>query len=1122
MHSLSRLSLANRSVVALITVIVAIFGFISLGSLRQELFPSIEVPQAAIVTAYPGASPTVVDSQVSVPIENAVRSLDGVSSTSTTSQSNLSVVRVSFEFGTTTAQVKERVSAALAGLSGLPSGVTPQQISGSLDSIPIVVLGVSSNSGDNSALSKIISDVATPMLTPIAGVRDVTISGITTKRINLTLDQKVLTANGLTQQSIVSALQANGFVIPAGTINDASGQLSVQVGTPVESLAAFKSLPLISTSTTTSYGSASSLASLFGQGASASGASGFPAGAGAGMGAGAGAAAGSGSAAGAGSGFPSGTGAGAGTGASASASGMPTIPTPTPTVSTSIKVLTVGQVAKVELADAPDASIARVNGKAALSISLTKTTDGNTVSVSHAVQALIPDLTKKLGDVKITTTFDQAPYVEKSLNDLNREGLLGLGFAIVVILLFLLSVRSTLVTAISIPTSVLITFIGLNTTGYSLNLFTLSALTIAIGRVVDDSIVVIENINRHLSYGETKIQAIQNAVREVAGAVTAATITTVAVFLPIALVGGLVGQLFRPFAFTFAIALVASLLVSLTIVPVLAYWFLKASNKSETTDEATERNSIDAARNEEEEKERKSWLQRGYLPILRTTQAHPAWTLVSAVLVLMLTFGLVPLLKTNFIGNSDSNTVSFTQDVPPSYSLHQKDVAAAKFEKILLTEKDVKVVQTSIGSNGDGRVAFGASAGGIQVQITTTEGIDQLALQKRVLDAAAADSSMGTVKIQQGGSFGSTGTIDVKVTATNDINLKAGIAAVSAAVKGTKNVSEITNSLSTAQRTLEVKVDRMKAAKLGLTEVVVSGIVASALTPSSIGKLNIQNVSTPIYVVKTDTPKTVAAIRKIQIPSMSGSVALSKIASIREVLVPTSVTSEKGSRTATVSLKPVGDNTGAITMEVTKKLTKVNMPAGTSYSLGGVSKDQADSFAQLGLALLAAVAIVYLVMVATFRSLLQPILLLTSIPFAATGAFVALLVTNTALGVPALIGMLLLVGIVVTNAIVLIDLMNQYRETGMSVRDSIFNGARQRLRPILMTALATIFALTPMALGIGGGGGFISKPLAVVVIGGLFSSTVLTLVIVPVLYWLAAGRAERKAAKAAAKAAVAA
>jgi HAE1 family hydrophobic/amphiphilic exporter-1 len=281
--------------------------------------------------------------------------------------------------------------------------------------------------------------------------------------------------------------------------------------------------------------------------------------------------------------------------------------------------------------------------------------------------------------------------------------------------------------------------------------------------------------------------------------------------------------------------------------------------------------------------------------------------------------------------------------------------------------------------------------------------------------------------------------------------------------------------------------------------------------------VNIDAISTPIYVVKSSAPKTVAQVRNIGITTASGTVALSTIASVKYESVPTSITGEQGNATATVSLKPVGDNLGAITADVTKRLSKVSLPTGATASIGGVSKDQADSFAQLGLALLAAIAIVYLVMVATFRSLLQPILLLTSIPFAATGAFVALLVSDTALGLPALIGMLLLVGIVVTNAIVLIDLMNQYREAGMGVKEAIMNGARQRLRPILMTALATIFALTPMALGATGGGGFISKPLAVVVIGGLFSSTILTLVIVPVLYWLDAGRAERKAARKAAK-----
>jgi HAE1 family hydrophobic/amphiphilic exporter-1 len=254
-------------------------------------------------------------------------------------------------------------------------------------------------------------------------------------------------------------------------------------------------------------------------------------------------------------------------------------------------------------------------------------------------------------------------------------------------------------------------------------------------------------------------------------------------------------------------------------------------------------------------------------------------------------------------------------------------------------------------------------------------------------------------------------------------------------------------------------------------------------------------------------------IRDIRIPTRSGVISLDSIADIQEVQAPVAITSEKGDRVATVSLTPDSDDLGAVTRAVTEALDDVELPIGATANIGGVSADQAESFGQLGLALLAAVAIVYLVMVATFSSLVQPLILLISIPFAATGALGLLLLTDTPLGVPALIGMLLLVGVVVTNAIVLIDLINQYRKQGKSIQQSIMDGSRQRLRPIVMTALATIFALSPLALGITGGG-FISQPLAIVVIGGLVSSTVLTLVIVPVLYWLIEGRSERKALKA--------
>jgi HAE1 family hydrophobic/amphiphilic exporter-1 len=248
-------------------------------------------------------------------------------------------------------------------------------------------------------------------------------------------------------------------------------------------------------------------------------------------------------------------------------------------------------------------------------------------------------------------------------------------------------------------------------------------------------------------------------------------------------------------------------------------------------------------------------------------------------------------------------------------------------------------------------------------------------------------------------------------------------------------------------------------------------------------------------------------------------VRLDEIASVEEVLKPTSITSQKGNRTAEVQLTPEGDDLGAITVAINERLAEIELPLGVEATVGGAAADQAESFQQLGLALLAAVAIVYIVMVATFSSLIQPLLLLISIPFAATGALGLLIITDTPLGVPALIGMLMLIGIVVTNAIVLIDLVNQYRKEGRSVIQSLFDGARQRLRPILMTALATIFALTPMALGLTGDSGFISKPLAIVVIGGLFSSTLLTLILVPTLYWLVEGRKERKQIRAERKAA---
>ncbi|MCF8525596.1 MAG: efflux RND transporter permease subunit [Rhodoluna sp.] len=1052
MFRLSTVSLANRSVVGLLTIILTVAGLISLGSLKQELLPSFEVPQASIVTTYPGASPEVVDAQVSSIIEDEARILKNLVNVTSTSRANVSVVRVEFDFGVSTAQVEEELNRVVDNVQdSLPADVEPRVISGSFDSVPIIVLSVASTTGDNEALSEILEDIAVPILSQVPGIQEITVAGGKKKQITLDLKPGVLAANGLSQTSITDALRANGFILPAGSITDTEGELQIEIGTNVNSVEDFENLPLVA--------SATSFAQL-----------------------------------------PGGL-----TGA-----------TTTP------RILTIGEVAEVTYDYEPVTSISRTNGLDSLGIQVTKTQEGNTVAISNDVESKIDELVEKLGgDVEITTVFDQGPFVEKQLENLSIEGSLGLTFAILIILIFLASIRSTLVTAISIPTSLLVTFIGLWVSGYSLNLFTLSALTIAVGRVVDDSIVVIENINRHLSYGEPKKRAIIDAVKEVAGAITSATITTVAVFLPVALVGGIVGELFRPFSFSFTIALLASLVVSLTIVPVLAYWFLKAPVSEEQSAKESAKTAaarMEKARKVEEEKEKRSWLQRGYIPVLTKTQAKPGLTLVAAGAILMFTFSLVPQLKTDFIGDFGGDTFVVRQELPAGSTFEQRDEASKIVEDLILEQEGVETVLATFGGRADGRVNFGGNTNATTIQVSVSKDADNVAIQAAVQAEFDSRDDIGETTLPQGGGggFGGSSTIDIKLAATSDEALFAAVEKVRLGMLEVDGISDITSSLSEQQRTLKITVDRVAAARAGLTEIQVSGIVAATLRPGSIGDVNIDNEATPIFIVQENTPATLEEIRDIRIPTRSGVISLDSIAEIQEVQAPVAITSEKGDRVATVSLTPDSDDLGAVTRAVTEALDVVELPIRATANIGGVSADQAESFGQLGLALLAAVAIVYLVMVATFSSLVQPLILLISIPFAATGALGLLLITDTPLGVPALIGMLLLVGVVVTNAIVLIDLINQYRKQGKSIQQSIMDGSRQRLRPIVMTALATIFALSPLALGITGGG-FISQPLAIVVIGGLVSSTVLTLVIVPVLYWLIEGRAERKLLKAKAK-----
>jgi HAE1 family hydrophobic/amphiphilic exporter-1 len=1066
------MSLANRALVALATIAVFLVGVYSMGQLRQELIPSMNVPMVAVTAADPGTSPEIVAERVTEPIESAVESIDGVTGVTSTVSTGVSMTTVELEYGTDVDAVEQEITSAVGGVQDLPEDVEPQVMAGSFDDLPVVQLAVS-GAGSEQELTDAIDSVLVPELSGIAGVRDVAVTGATGQQVVVEPDEEKLAAAGLSAAQLTSVLQENGTVTPVGAVTQDGETNSVQVGTAVDSVEELENLPIVPTA-----GSAAPAPEASAPEAPA-----------------------------------------------ARAPEAPTAP------QGPADVVHLGDVAKVSVQDVPPTSYSRLDGEPSLAVALTKTPDGNTVDVSHAVHDVLADVGDELDADGVSTavTFDQAPFIEESIEGLTTEGGLGLLFAVLVILVFLASLRATLVSAISIPLSLAVTFAAMNLTGYTLNILTLAAMTISIGRIVDDSIVVIENIKRHLSYGEDRVHAIVTAVREVGTAITASTICTVAVFAPIALVGGMAGELFQPFAVTVAIAMGASLVVALVVVPVLAYWFIKVPASAD---------GGVAMREAAERKERRGVWQRAYVPSLSTALRRPVVTLVIAVALLAGTVALVPRMETNFIGEAGQDTLSVTQEFEPGTSLAAQDEAATEVEDVLADVDGVETVQTTVGSGDGMAAAFGGGVGGSTASfaMTLAEDADGEAVQDEVSDALDAAAPAGEITVAAGDAGFASTTVDLVVTAADAQTLADAASAVEDAVTDVDGVEDVTNNLAAEQSTVQVTVDRDAAAQVGLTEATVSGLLAGAMNESSIGTVDLDGASLDV-VVAGDMPSTVAEIEKIEVPTAAGMLSLSDLVTVEEVSAPASVTRVDGERSATVAVTPAGQDLGSLTVALTEEIDGLDLPSGAEVTVGGVASDQADAFADLGLALLAAILIVYLVMVATFRSIGQPLILLVSVPFAATGALGALLLTGTPLDVAALIGVLMLVGIVVSNAIVLIDLINQYRADGRPLDEAVKEGARQRLRPIVMTAAATILALTPMAFGLTGGGAFISQPLALVVIGGLVSSTLLTLYVVPVIYTLferrtedrtpkraarAARRAERAAEKAQAKAAHAA
>ncbi len=1028
MYRISAFSLRQRSVVLLAAILIAVIGGFGATQLETELIPSVDFPIITVSTTNPGVSPEVIDADITMPVVNAVRALPGLSSVRSTSSEGSSIVVAEFEYGTNMKDAAQALTATL-GQMKVPDGASRPDVQRiNMDQAPVVQLSLTGANGDLAALRSAAQQRLVPALTAIDGVGRVVVTGGADDIVLIKFDPAKMAEAKITPQQVAGILQSSNVSAPAGTVQTGDTTLPVRVGSQIDSLDQLRAV-VVGVKPESGY-SASSLLT--------SGGFGLP----------------------------------------ADASGTP---------------VTLGDIATVDIAPGAAPGITRMNGQPSVAIDVYMNQGANTVDTASSVREKLDSLTNDLHaagtDITPVIVQDQSRYIQESIDGLVREALLGAGFAVVVIFGFLLSARSTLVTAISIPLSLLVAFILLWWQGISLNIMTLGGLAVAVGRVVDDAIVILESIYRHVQRGEDSRTATLSGVREVAMAITASTATTIAVFLPLGFTGGIIGEFFRPFALTVTFALVASLVVALTVVPVLASYLIRRGKLRPVPT-------------------RPPVLQRVYVPLLRRSLAHPVITLVIAGTLFFGSFGLVPFIGTSFLPSSSDKVASIQVAMPPGTSQAATLAKATDLEEVIRQAASVQLLQTQVGG---GAFAFGGGGAGASTATITARfdpNVDlpeTLARLRDRLTSAAGDARISVQEQSQGAGGGNALEVVLKGNDYGQVSQAA--ESLTSQISSIPNIVNVKNDVVNAKPEVAVTVDPTKAMEAGTNPAQIMGQVRQALTTSPIGMMTIGGVPYQVAEQVAGAASNLDDLRQLPVGGAKP-VPLEDVATVTEATGPVQVVRVDGNRAATISGTITSDDTGAVTRAVSDIVNRYEAPPGVTVSVGGVAREQGEAFQKMGLALGAAVLLVYIVMVASFGSLSTPFVILFSLPLAVIGVLGALALTGKTIGLPALIGLMMLIGIVVTNAIVLLELVIDLRRRGYTLDAALIEGGRTRLRPILMTALATILALIPLALS-RSSGAIIASDLAVVVIGGLLTSTFLTLIVVPVVFKLIARRQER-------------
>ncbi|WP_282060777.1 efflux RND transporter permease subunit [Bacillus pumilus] len=1049
MNSIINFVLKNKFAVWLMTIIVTVAGLYAGLSMKQESIPNINTPVITVSTTYPGATPDEVSDKVTDPIEKSIQNLNGVNVVTSNSFENASSIQVEYDYKKDMDEAKKEIEDAISNINFPENAEKPKIARFSINAIPILALSVSGDKESLEDLTQKVQNDLVPSLEGLDGVSSVEASGQQIKEVEFSFKQKKLKEYGLDEETVQNMIKGSDVNVPLGLYTFGNKQKSVVVDGNILSVKDLKNMRIPVTP------SASGGAGSAGAGAPSSGA------------------------ANQGADQPAGNASQQQTGGSAASGQSVELPT--------IKLSEIADIKIVKEAE----SISRTNGKDSIGLQVVKGSSANTVSVAEAVTKELEKFKKDNKGIKVSTTYDQAEPIKESVSTMLNKAIIGAIFAIIIIMLFLRDIKSTLISVISIPLSLLIAVLLLNQLDITLNIMTLGAMTVAIGRVVDDSIVVIENIYRRMALKDEPLKGkalVREATKEMFIPIMSSTIVTIAVFLPLALVGGMIGELFIPFALTIVFALLASLLVAITIVPMMAHSLFK-------------KNLYGTAKKVKEHKPSK--LAGGYRRILNWTLNHKWITSGIAILMLVGSLFLAPLVGVSFLPQQAEKTAMVTYTPEPGQTREQAIDETKKAEEYLIKRDHVNTVQYSLGSSNALTASAGGNSNGALFFVQYDEDTPNFDKEKDKMVKVLQDkTSKGEWKSQNFSSSGASNTVTYYVYGDKLRDIESTVKDVENILKNEKNLKNVSTSLSEKYDEYTFNADQEKLAKLGLTASQIAQAIAPQNNETTLTKVTEDGKELNVKLqTEKDEYKSKKDLENKKITTPTGQeVRIGDVVKVKDGTTANTVTKRDGKIYAEVSGDMTTDNVSSVTQDVQKKVDKLDVKSGVKIDTGGVSADIEKSFKQLGLAMLAAIAIVYLVLVITFGGGLAPFAILFSLPFTVIGALVGLFLAKETISLNAMIGLLMLIGIVVTNAIVLIDRVIHKEKEGLSTREALLEGGTIRLRPILMTALATIGALLPLALGFEGGSQIVSKGLGVTVIGGLASSTLLTLVIVPIVY----------------------